>query len=146
MGMRAKLWIVAPLPNVLSTSARAETAFSILLLTAARAVERDRPQMAGAYLAVSCLSVRGLGNSSATSAGDRLRWIAIARPCSLRVHRSAEGTLRLSEALPRLPRVLPVLAVSTSVTWTTRHQVEHLISSTFERRRELEAMERGAAR
>ena len=51
----ALAWTIAPLSNVLATSAQAEPFFSILVLATALAIERSRFLVAGLLLAGACL-------------------------------------------------------------------------------------------
>lgn len=49
------LYTLSPLPNLLATSAQAETTFALLILGCAWAIERDRRLFAGILLALACL-------------------------------------------------------------------------------------------
>jgi hypothetical protein len=53
--LAALLWTVAPISNRLATSAQAETCFTLLVVSAAWALDRRRPWLAGTILAAACL-------------------------------------------------------------------------------------------
>ncbi|WP_437808039.1 hypothetical protein [Sorangium sp. So ce1078] len=53
--LAALAWTIAPLPNLLATSAQTETSFTLLVLASAWAVGRRRHVLAGLVLAAACL-------------------------------------------------------------------------------------------